>query len=83
MCIQVERTIGLLRQKYNILHSILPIDHLMSTSLPERLAYAMQGHGIGKILRPAHKVYALSCPLLKDKPTKYIFISLVILTYCY
>lgn len=31
MCIQVERTIGLLRQNYNILHSILPIDHLMGT----------------------------------------------------
>ena len=31
VCIKVERTIGLLRQKYNILHSILPIDHLMST----------------------------------------------------
>ena len=51
--------------------------------LKQRLAYAMQGHGIGKILRPAHKVYAVSCPLLKDKPTKYMFISLVMLIYCY
>ena len=31
VCIQVERVIGLPRQKYNILQRILPIDHLMST----------------------------------------------------
>ena len=32
VCIHVERVIGLLRQKYTILQSILPIDYLMCNS---------------------------------------------------